>query len=84
MQLKTMTAIVAIAGIGLLGDGKSAHAQGQWCAYYEPTIYNCGFATFRQCLETVSGVGGLCSRNYRVQVTPPERTLRRKSKKRRR
>jgi hypothetical protein len=24
---------------------------------------NCGFTTFQQCLETVSGIGGFCQRN---------------------
>ncbi len=40
-------------------------AKAQWCAYYEPTIYNCGFRTFSQCVANISGVGGLCSPDRR-------------------
>lgn len=50
-----------------------------WCAWYDYTTYNCGFDTYRQCLETISGVGGECRRNVRA----PERPVP-KSKKRQR
>ncbi len=43
----------------------AAHAQEyKWCAVYtEMDATNCGFTTFRQCMATVSGVGGFCERN---------------------
>jgi hypothetical protein len=43
-----------------------------WCAYYggkEGGGTNCGFTTFQQCLDTVSGIGGFCNRN--TQYEPP-------------
>jgi hypothetical protein len=39
-------------------------AAAQWCAYYDPYTYTCGFVSFNQCLATVSGVGGFCRRDY--------------------
>ena len=43
---------------------KPAAAQNYpWCAYLDlgkGGATNCGFATFQQCLATVSGIGGSC------------------------
>jgi Protein of unknown function (DUF3551) len=47
-----------------------AYAQnGAWCAYYDfkGGATNCGFATFQQCLATVSGIGGSCGPNPQSQ-----------------
>jgi hypothetical protein len=44
-----------------------------WCAYYsgkEGGGTNCGFTTFQQCLDTVSGIGGSCQRNNLYQPPP--------------
>lgn len=42
-----------------------------WCAQYTGGMggTNCGFATFQQCLATVSGIGGFCTQN--PQYRPP-------------
>jgi hypothetical protein len=42
-----------------------------WCAYYNGKFggTNCGFTTFQQCLDTVSGIGGFC--NVNTQYVPP-------------
>ena len=44
-----------------------------WCAYYsggdDGGGTNCGFTTFKQCLDTVSGIGGFCQLN--TQYVPP-------------
>jgi hypothetical protein len=41
-----------------------------WCAtYYESNITSCAFTSFDQCMVTVRGVGGLCTRNI---LYPPE------------
>ena len=42
-----------------------------WCAYYNGRFggTNCGFTTFQQCLDTVSGIGGFCQLNNLYQ--PP-------------
>jgi hypothetical protein len=53
---------------------KPAEAQNYpWCAYYNfqhGGATNCGFATFQQCLATVSGVGGSCGANPMYQRSP--------------
>lgn len=67
--MRTLTILaLAVAAIGLAP--RDAQAQGRyypWCARYDPYSIVCGFDTFRQCQETVSGVGGMCQQN----VMPP-------------
>jgi hypothetical protein len=47
-----------------------------WCAYYDigggggGGATNCGWATFEQCLATVSGIGGSCGP---IRCTGPRR-----------
>ena len=51
-----------------------------WCARYmmRGAAYNCGFATFEQCLANVSGIGGFCVQNNyypdAVQKPPARKT----------
>jgi hypothetical protein len=50
-----------------------------WCAQYgaspsAPT--NCGFVTFQQCLDTISGIGGFCVRNNLYELPPGPHTSR--------
>src|SRR5215471_6822373 len=50
-----------------------------WCAYYggkEGGGTNCGFTTFQQCLDTVSGIGGSCQRNNLYSAIRTERQRR--------
>lgn len=51
----------------------SATAQNYpWCAYYggrDGGGTNCGFTSFEQCMQTLSGMGGFCARN--TQYVPP-------------
>ena len=55
-------------GIALLllvvGTGSSARADGSWCAFYDPSTYNCGFYSYEQCYATVLGAGGNCRPNF--------------------
>jgi hypothetical protein len=44
-----------------------------WCAYYDFAFggaTNCGWATFEQCLATISGIGGSCGPNPMYQPSP--------------
>ena len=56
-----------IGGAALLflvgGTGSGAQAA-PWCAFYDPSTYNCGFHSFEQCLATVRGAGGWCRPNF--------------------
>jgi hypothetical protein len=59
----------AIAGAALfatfaLDAGTPAQAQQiRFCAHYDWSTVNCGFYTYQQCLATVSGTGGYCTRS---------------------
>jgi len=65
------------AGIaGAMGLATPARAQNYpWCAQYGRGTggpMNCGFSTYRQCMEDVSGIGGFCLQNntYRPPAGP--------------
>ena len=66
--------LVVVAAI--IGIEKPAEAQNYpWRAYYSGGRHggggtNCGFTTFQQCLDTVSGIGGFCQRNTQYQPPP--------------
>jgi len=54
---------IVIAAMSLASN---ANAQGKywpWCARYDGWTIVCGFASFGQCMATVSGVGGICQPN---------------------
>lgn len=53
------TALLGVAGIGANADAQNY----PWCAYYRSGGTNCGFASFDQCMTTVSGIHGYCARN---------------------
>lgn len=63
--------LTILAGSAALGT--SAAAQNYpWCAQYSGDMggaMNCGFSTYAQCMEDVSGVGGFCIVNNRY--VPP-------------
>jgi hypothetical protein len=51
-----------------------------WCAtYYDSNVVSCAYTSFRQCMATISGVGGLCTQNIRYPPPPPPDPLRVKS-----
>ena len=55
-----------------------------WCAQYSGGEgdggRNCGFATYEQCRQTVSGIGGFCGRNlfYPEQAERPAKPPRKR------
>ena len=60
---RTAVALAVVVTLGTLDATTPAGAQGAWCAQYsgESGGTNCGFYTFQQCQEAISGVGGFCS-----------------------
>jgi Protein of unknown function (DUF3551) len=66
----TLLAVLAAA----VAAGTRAQAQNYpWCAEYSGDMggaMNCGFSTFAQCMENVSGIGGFCVANN-VYRPPP-------------
>ena len=77
--------IIVGAFVAVACNEKPAEAQDYpWCAYYNfgggggGGATNCGWATFEQCLATVSGIGGSCGPNPQYQGPPwPTPTTRR-------
>ncbi len=59
-----MLAAFAIAA-GAFVTPADADVEYPWCAQYRRAVggTNCGFVTYQQCLETISGIGGYCYRN---------------------
>ena len=59
--------------VGTLCIGNRSEAQNYpWCAHlgtgFEST--NCGFTTFQQCMDTVSGIGGFANRMRNISCHP--------------
>ncbi|MCK9918685.1 DUF3551 domain-containing protein [Microbacteriaceae bacterium K1510] len=66
----------AFVMLAVLAPSTSHAVEYPWCAQYGAAGDGgrvCGFSTFQQCLETVSGVGGFCERN--LLYTGPERQV---------
>jgi hypothetical protein len=61
-----MIMLVTIAPVTVPSTPAQAD-QYRWCAVYGgfhgDAGKNCGFVTYQQCLETVSGIGGHCEPN---------------------
>jgi hypothetical protein len=79
-----MSRLLLMLGIsvGIVGTGSRAQAQNYpWCAYYDASFggTNCGFTTFQQCQDTVSGIGGFCQQNnlYQPRLGPHPSTRQR-------
>jgi len=74
---------IAVCAAGVLGT--AAQAQNYpWCAHYggrEGGGQNCGFTTFQQCLDTISGMGGFCERNTQYVAAPQAPTGSRRPKR---
>src|SRR3984957_2495463 len=64
--------------IGLVASSAamSSSAQAQnypWCAVLNmgDAAYNCGFVTVQQCMDSVRGIGGFCTRNNTYRAPEP-------------
>jgi hypothetical protein len=72
-----ISAVFALTPLLVMGAAAPANAEVQypWCAQYRAPIgaTNCGFMTYKQCLETISGVGGICTRNPAYHAPPRSR-----------
>jgi hypothetical protein len=71
-----MQVLIAAVGVLLAASGPagaSAAIDYPWCAHYGNAHggVNCGFLTYAQCREAISGNGGYCAENpfYRGFIT---------------
>ena len=77
-------AIVLATIAAAMASTSAAHAdQYKWCAVYTgdhgDSGTNCGFVTYKQCMDTISGVGGYCTPNQ--FYTGPEARPRKRKKR---
>lgn len=74
---KSVFAALALACVWIaLPVTPAAAIEYPWCAQYGYSGQggrNCGFSTYRQCMATVSGIGGYCERNQFYQGKRPRR-----------
>jgi hypothetical protein len=67
IRLRILAALVISAlQIGVMPDAKA----GWWCADYAGEGINCGFYSLQQCLDDISGVGGVCQPNVYEEFRP--------------
>ena len=69
MKLSLPTAATLIAATLLTATASQA-ATYRWCADYNGEPRNCGFSTYAQCMEALSGNGGTCVENQAYQPMP--------------
>lgn len=70
--MKALFVIFAIVAAVMAIDRPAQAQNYPWCAQYSGGMggaMNCGFSTYAQCMEDVSGVGGFCMLNNRY--VPP-------------
>ncbi len=69
--------LVVLSIIATTGFVTRAEAQNYpWCSIYTGSMggaQNCGFSTYQQCMDNVSGIGGFCQLNntYRPPAGAP-------------
>jgi len=59
-------AAIAAVQIGTIPAAKAA----TWCADYAGEGVDCGFYSRQQCLDDISGIGGVCQRNVSDGISP--------------
>jgi uncharacterized protein DUF3551 len=68
-KMRSTILSLLLAAAALAGAAPAAHAQSPydypWCAIYadKSGAQSCYYATYRQCAETLSGIGGFCIRS---------------------
>jgi len=77
----------ALAALAVSAPSASQADPYRWCAVYGGSGdhgggTNCGFVTLRQCMATISGVGGVCQPNQ-FYTGPDEKPARRARKRNR-
>jgi Protein of unknown function (DUF3551) len=63
MRGSSALAITTIFILSISAEPSAATVIYPWCAFMGRSGQNCGFTTFRQCLATLSGIGGYCGTN---------------------
>jgi Protein of unknown function (DUF3551) len=72
MRMSVLVALMLLTTAAMAPRPAAAHNY-PWCAtYYDSSrgMKQCAFATYEQCLVTVSGIGGHCSTNPFYSPSP--------------
>jgi hypothetical protein len=88
MVMRTIVGLVGAAALACASTwaAPAAARDYPWCAYYGfmgEDGTNCGFDTFQQCLDTISGIGGTCRENPFLIREPRAEAPRKKRRDRR-
>jgi hypothetical protein len=78
MRISTLVALMLVTATVFVARPAAAAYNLPWCAtYYDSNVVSCSFTSFEQCMASVSGVGGHCTRNIlyppRVPYAEPHR-----------
>jgi hypothetical protein len=82
MRLPILIILFIAASAALYSDNQAASAQSAssypWCAVYytKSGTPMCYFATRDQCMESISGIGGVCVQNLQYNGRPSARRQR--------
>ena len=61
MRMAFFVGAAALAGLSAAAPATAATYP--WCARYSSSAGECSFQTRQQCLDDVSGIGGVCTQN---------------------
>jgi uncharacterized protein DUF3551 len=62
MRMTVLTGVALLAGYAAIPTPAAA-ATYPWCARFATMAGECSFETREQCIETLSGIGGICHQN---------------------
>ena len=82
--MRTLLAAAAVLAASVT-TGPVAAQEYPWCAVYpRESGTNCGFVSWTQCMQTISGIGGFCRENgfYRGAIERGRPSNERKPKRR--
>jgi hypothetical protein len=72
MRISAFVALALTTAAAFAPPSANAAYNLPWCArYYDSNALSCAFISYQQCMASISGVGGLCTQNYRYLPPPP-------------
>ena len=69
MRIMLLAVATAAATMALSAPAMAQSPAYPWCAQYEEGT-NCGFTSFSQCQQALSGNGGFCEQNQNILAAP--------------
>jgi hypothetical protein len=69
--MRTVFLFLGIFAVATLVGARAEAQNYPWCSIYTGGSSNCGFSTYKQCMDNVSGIGGFCQENDTYKPTGP-------------